>query len=59
LKIYRWNPNSANWQAVGGTIDSERRAVTSQVMALGAYVLLAPPGDWQKPPSLFLPLVRR
>jgi hypothetical protein len=59
LKIYRWNPNSATWQAVGDTIDSERRAVTAQVTALGAYALLAPPGDWQKPPSLFLPFVRR
>lgn len=60
LKIYRWNPNSVSWQAVDGTIDPERRAVTAQVTELGAYALLAPPGDWQKPSTtIFLPLVRR
>jgi photosystem II stability/assembly factor-like uncharacterized protein len=60
LKIYRWNPNSTTWQEVGGMIDPEHRAVTAQIRALGTYVLLAPPGEWQKPANpIFLPLVRQ
>jgi hypothetical protein len=60
LKIYRWNPVTAAWQAVGSTIDPERRAVTAQVTALGAYALLAPSGPWAAPRlEIFLPLTRR
>jgi hypothetical protein len=60
LKIYRWNPNSASWQAVGGTIDPAQRAVTAQVTALGTYALLAPLGSWAAPRwEVFLPLTRR
>jgi photosystem II stability/assembly factor-like uncharacterized protein len=60
LKIYRWDPANAAWQAVGDTIDPERRAVTAQVTALGTYALLAPPGSWAAARlEVFLPLVRR
>jgi hypothetical protein len=60
LKIYRWNPASSTWQAIGGTLDLEHRAVTAQITALGTYALLAPSGPWAAPRlEVFLPLVSR
>jgi hypothetical protein len=40
LGIYRWNPNTATWQAVPGSLDQEHRTLAAPVTALGTYALL-------------------
>ncbi|MFQ5488666.1 MAG: hypothetical protein ACE5ET_09530, partial [Gammaproteobacteria bacterium] len=56
LGIYRWNPNTEQWQWVPGRIDAGQAAVVAAVRTLGIYALLAPAG---LPPMqrVLLPLV--
>ena len=59
LGIYRWDPNSEEWQAVGGSLDEAQRAMVAPVATLGTYALMAPPGPWNQVPlnTVFLPIV--
>jgi len=56
LGIYRWDPNTDQWQWVPGRIDTEQAAVVAAARTLGAYALLAPAGV---PPTqrMLLPLI--
>jgi hypothetical protein len=56
LGIYRWDPNSATWQAVPGSLDEGQKAVVAPVRILGTYALLAP-----QPSStgIYLPIIIR
>jgi len=56
LGIYRWDPNTDQWQWVPGRIDAGQAAVVASVSVLGTYALLAPAG---LPPMqrVLLPLV--
>ncbi|MFQ5695056.1 MAG: hypothetical protein ACE5HB_03620, partial [Terriglobia bacterium] len=56
LGVYRWNPNTDQWQWVPGRLDAEQAAVIAAVRVLGTYALLAPVG---LPPTqrVLLPLI--
>jgi hypothetical protein len=57
LGVYRWDPSEGTWQEIGGSLDEDQRAMVAPVTTLGTYALLAPPGEWNEPPQIFLPII--
>jgi hypothetical protein len=56
LGVYRWDPNSQAWRALVGEFDETHKAMVTTVQTLGAYALMAPPGEWRQN-DIFLPVI--
>ena len=37
IRIFRWDPNAATWQLVGGSVDTEANEVIAQITQAGTY----------------------